>query len=56
MTSGTPARSGGHDWGARDVPTLVLHGASDFVNQPDSSAGKERLFAGAYRRVLLDGA
>ncbi len=38
-----------------DVPTLVLHGASDFVNGPDSSAGKERFFTGPYRRVLLDG-
>jgi pimeloyl-ACP methyl ester carboxylesterase len=38
-----------------DVPTLVLHGASDFVNRPDSSAGKERFFTGPYRRVLLDG-
>jgi len=37
------------------VPTLVLHGAADPVNDPATSAGKEHLFAGPYRRVLLPG-
>lgn len=37
------------------VPTLVLHGAADSCNHPDTSAGKERFFSGPYRRVLLDG-
>ena len=37
------------------VPTLVLHGAADACNHPDSSAGKERFFSGPYRRELLDG-
>jgi pimeloyl-ACP methyl ester carboxylesterase len=37
------------------VPTLVLHGAADLVNHPDSSAGKEHFFTGPYQRILLDG-
>lgn len=37
------------------VPTLVLHGAADVCNHPDSSANKERFFSGPYRRTLLDG-
>lgn len=37
------------------VPTLVLHGAADTCNHPDSSAGREHLFKGTYRRTLLDG-
>jgi pimeloyl-ACP methyl ester carboxylesterase len=37
------------------VPTLVLHGAADTCNHPDTSAGKERFFSGPYRRELLDG-
>ncbi|WP_133646145.1 alpha/beta fold hydrolase [Paraburkholderia flava] len=37
------------------VPTLVLHGAADACNHPDSSANKERFFSGPYRRTLLDG-
>lgn len=38
-----------------NVPTLVLHGREDYVNHPDTSAGKERFFTGRYERVLLDG-
>ena len=38
-----------------DVPTLVLHGAQDTCNHPDSSANKERFFTGIYRRQLLAG-
>jgi pimeloyl-ACP methyl ester carboxylesterase len=38
-----------------DVPTLVLHGADDRCNHPDSSAGKERWFSGPYRREVLEG-
>lgn len=37
------------------LPSLVLHGAADGVNHPDSSAGKETFFSGPYRRELLDG-
>jgi pimeloyl-ACP methyl ester carboxylesterase len=37
------------------VPTLVLHGAADTCNHPDTSAGKERFFSGPYRRELLEG-
>jgi pimeloyl-ACP methyl ester carboxylesterase len=37
------------------VPTLVLHGREDYVNHPDTSAGREKYFTGPYRRVVLDG-
>jgi pimeloyl-ACP methyl ester carboxylesterase len=37
------------------VPTLVLHGAEDRCNDPQTSAGKERFFYGPYRRDLLPG-
>lgn len=37
------------------VPTLVLHGGADTCNHPDSSASRERFFAGRYERVVLDG-
>jgi len=37
------------------VPALVVHGGSDPVNDPATSEGKERFFAGPYRRVVLDG-
>ncbi len=37
------------------VPTLVLHGAADSCNHPDTSAGKESFFTGPYRRELLAG-
>ena len=36
-----------------DVPTLLLHGAADGVNHPDSSLGKEAFFKGIYKRQLL---
>lgn len=39
-----------------DVPTLLLHGAADGVNHPDTSLGKEAFFSGIYERVLLAGA
>ena len=35
------------------VPTLVLHGGADPTNAPETSEGKEHLFAGPYRRVFL---
>jgi pimeloyl-ACP methyl ester carboxylesterase len=38
-----------------NVPTLVLHGAVDGVNHPDSSAGKEHFFQARYQRQLLPG-
>jgi pimeloyl-ACP methyl ester carboxylesterase len=38
------------------VPTLVLHGGADPCNDPVTSEGRERLFAGPYRRQVLDGA
>lgn len=37
------------------VPTLVLHGAADYCNRPELSAGKEAFFRGRYRRELLPG-
>lgn len=37
------------------VPVLVLHGAADRCNHPDTSAGKERFFQGRYERQLLEG-
>ncbi|MBC7437044.1 MAG: alpha/beta hydrolase [Bdellovibrionales bacterium] len=38
-----------------DVPTLLLHGAADTVNHPDTSLGKESFFSGRYERRLLEG-
>ena len=38
-----------------EVPTLLLHGAADSVNHPDTSAGKEGFFRGPYERRLLAG-
>ena len=38
-----------------DVPTLLLHGAADSVNHPDTSLGKEAFFRGPYQRHLLAG-
>jgi pimeloyl-ACP methyl ester carboxylesterase len=37
------------------VPTLLLHGAADSVNHPDTSLGKEAFFKGIYKRQLLAG-
>lgn len=37
------------------VPTLVIHGGDDPCNGPATSEGKEHLFAGRYRRVVLEG-
>ena len=37
------------------VPTLVLHGAVDSCNHPDSSRGREHFFQGRYERQVLDG-
>ena len=36
-----------------DVPKLVLHGAADGANHPDTSLGREALFLGPYERRLL---
>jgi pimeloyl-ACP methyl ester carboxylesterase len=38
------------------VPTMLIHGADDGVNDPAGSEGREGLFAGSYRRELLPGA
>ena len=38
------------------VPTLVLHGGSDYCSHPDMSAGKEKYFTGRYERVVIEGA
>ena len=38
-----------------DVPTLVLHGAADGVNPPETSEGKEHYFRGRYERQVLPG-
>jgi pimeloyl-ACP methyl ester carboxylesterase len=37
------------------VPTLLLHGAADGVNHPDTSLGKGAFFSGPYERVLIAG-
>ena len=37
------------------LPTLVIHGDSDGANHPETSAGKEKWFAGPYRREVLAG-
>jgi pimeloyl-ACP methyl ester carboxylesterase len=37
------------------VPTLVLHGGADPCNDPVTSEGRERLFAGKYLRRVLNG-
>ncbi|MBK1689635.1 alpha/beta fold hydrolase [Rubrivivax gelatinosus] len=37
------------------VPTLVLHGAADGCNHPDSSLGREPFFDGRYERRVLEG-
>ncbi|AJT40389.1 alpha/beta fold hydrolase [Psychromicrobium lacuslunae] len=36
------------------VPTLLLHGAVDPCNAPQTSAGKEALFTSAYHREVLE--
>lgn len=37
------------------VPTVVLHGADDGDNLPETSDGKERFFASFYERRVLTG-
>lgn len=37
------------------VPTLVLHGAADTCNHPDSSKGREAFFTDRYERQELEG-
>ncbi|MEE3664258.1 alpha/beta hydrolase [Brenneria sp. g21c3] len=37
------------------VPTLVLHGAADTCNHPDSSRGREHFFQDRYQRQVLEG-
>ncbi len=37
------------------VPTLMLQGGADPVALPQGSEGKDRLFSGSYKRVVLDG-
>jgi len=38
-----------------EVPTLLLHGAADGANDPDTGLGREALFRGLYERRLLAG-
>ena len=38
------------------VPTLMLHGTEDGANHPVTSEGKEHLFSGDYKRVLVPSA
>lgn len=38
------------------TPTLMLQGAVDLCDEPDSSAGQDACFTAGYARVLLDGA
>lgn len=35
------------------TPTLILHGAADGCNHPDSSAGRESFFVGPYQRLVI---
>lgn len=37
------------------IPTLVIHGEEDTCNDPSTSEGREALFSGPYRRLLLKG-
>lgn len=37
------------------VPTLTIHGGADPCNDPSTSEGKDKFFAGPYRRALLPG-
>jgi hypothetical protein len=37
------------------VPTLVLHGAEDGDNLPETTEGKDDLFAAEYERRVLEG-
>lgn len=37
------------------VPTVMLHGAEDRDNFPETSAGKEEFFLGGYERTVLPG-
>ena len=37
------------------VPTLVIHGAADPCTDPATSEGREALFAGPYRREVIEG-
>jgi pimeloyl-ACP methyl ester carboxylesterase len=37
------------------IPLLVLHGATDGVDPPISSEGKETFFRGPYKRIVLPG-
>jgi pimeloyl-ACP methyl ester carboxylesterase len=37
------------------VPTLVIHGGGDAVNDPSTSEGRESFFKSRYDRVVLDG-
>ena len=40
---------------AISVPALMIQGGADSVTLADTTAGKDRYFTGAYRRVVLDG-
>lgn len=37
------------------IPTLVIHGGGDCVNDPSTSEGREAFFKSRYDRVVLDG-
>ncbi len=59
FAEGDPAYAGDearlHPAPVLQVPTLVLHGAADTCNHPDSSKGREAFFRGGYERQVLDG-
>lgn len=38
-----------------DVDTMIIHGNSDYVNLPETSAGREHLFTRRYERILCEG-
>jgi pimeloyl-ACP methyl ester carboxylesterase len=37
------------------TPTLMMQGAADGCDEPDASAHQDKFFAGAYRRLVVDG-
>ena len=44
-----------HPARALNLQTLVLHGAGDGLNDPDTPAGKQHLFRGGCERKVLQG-
>ena len=36
-------------------PTLVIHGGSDYCDDPKESEGLERFYTGRYERLMVEG-